>query len=140
MLHTTILSYPHSFVPEPTKKLYYDLIMNFHYYMPESSFKTHYQKLLTDIPVIPYMDGQHSLLSWLYQIDTKLRIQCSIHDPQSYDEFIITYNDLYKPKETIREEINIRKKIRKNVLLSVIILLLFILAWRWNKRWTEDIF
>lgn len=139
MLHTSILSYPETSVPEPVKKKYYNLIMKFHEFMPDSIFRSEYIKLLTEIPVLPYMDNQHALLSWLYQIDSKLRIKCSF-DEKTYDEFILDYRDLYKPRETIREEIHIKKKIRKNVFLVIIIVLLFIMTWRWNKRWSQDLF
>ena len=106
-LHTTALSYPRT--PNSTvKKKFYDLIQNFHLFIPDINISRSFNKLLDDYPVSPYLDSKDSLVKWTHFIHNK--INRKLEKPViSLEEF---YKSYYKQYDTPLEKhvANIKSK------------------------------
>ena len=75
-LLTTALSYPHS-PTNITKKKYYNLIRDFHLFIPDTKIGKEFDELIMLYPVSPYLDNRNSFVRWVNfihnQINKKLK-------------------------------------------------------------------
>ena len=73
VLHTIALNYP--LYPTSTiKKKYYDFIQNFSLFIPINNMANHFNKLLDQFPVTPYLDSRESFIKWMYFIHNQINI------------------------------------------------------------------
>ena len=109
VLHTIALNYP--LYPTSTiKKKYYDFIQNFSLFIPINNMANHFNKLLDQFPVTPYLDSRESFIKWMYFIHNQINISLDIPE-KTLEETLTEYNNLYKPKEVnIIESFSKKKK------------------------------
>ncbi len=71
VLHTIALTYP--LKPNETmRKKYYDLMINFHLFLPDTKIGTKFAELLNVYPVTPYLDSRQSFIKWMHFIHNKI--------------------------------------------------------------------
>ena len=121
-IHTIALSYP--LRPNAvTKKKYYDFIQNLPLFLPNELMATHFEKLLDQYPVTPYLDTRESFIRWTHHIHNKIN-ELLEKKKISLAEFYEQYYDHYKPKEVkFKEYYKIRAKV-----IYLVIVMLFIAA------------
>ena len=108
VLHTIALNYP--LYPTATiKKKYYDFIQNLSLFIPITNMSNHFNKLLDEFPVTPYLDSRESFIKWMYFIHNKINISLDIPE-RTLEETLTEYHNLYKPKEINIMESLIKKK------------------------------
>jgi len=120
MLHTIAMSYP--LRPNSvTKKKYYDFIQNFPLFIPIESMATHFEKLLNEYPVTPYLDSRDSFIRWTHHIHNKINEH--LEKPKiSLAQFYEYYYDHYKPTDQkFKEYYKLRAKVIYFVMLMVFI-------------------
>lgn len=94
-LHTIAYSYP-NFPNEVTKRKYYDLIHNFPLFIPDSKMGDHFNELLINYPVSPYLCSRDSFMRWVFFIHNK--INYSLGKPEiEYLESLDLYLKHYEP-------------------------------------------
>ena len=70
-LLTTALAYPHS-PTNITKKKYYNLIRDFHLFIPDTKIGKEFDELITLYPVSPYLDNRNSFVRWVNFIHNQI--------------------------------------------------------------------
>lgn len=101
-LHTLSLVYP-KHPNDGTKKKFYDLIQNFHLFIPVEDHASYFSKLVTNYPVSPYLDKRDSFVRWVHFIHNKVNEK--LEKPKvSYSDFYIQYYEAYKPKQAKHDE------------------------------------
>ena len=101
-LHTIALNYP-KYPNGVTKKKYYDLIQNFHMFIPVEKHASDFSKIVTEYPISPYLDNRDSFIRWTHFIHNKINEK--LEKPKiSLSKFYIQYYDAYKTKEETFEE------------------------------------
>lgn len=101
-LHTIALNYP-KYPNGVTKKKYYDLIQNFHMFIPVEKHASDFSKMVTEYPISPYLDNRDSFIRWTHFIHNKINEK--LEKPKiSLSKFYIQYYDAYKTKEETFEE------------------------------------
>ena len=123
VLHMMAFNYPHH-PNKVTKKKYYDTVMNFPLFLPNSETGTRFSRMLDKYPVTPYLDSRESFIKWTHFIHN--RVNEALNKPTlSYANFIDNYNR--KPnqdKETMMSWIkNHKNKIIISFMLIIITLL-----------------
>ena len=84
---------------------------------------THFEKLLDQYPVTPYLDTRESFIRWTHHIHNKIN-ELLEKKKISLAEFYEQYYDHYKPKEVkFKEYYKIRAKV-----IYLVIVMLFIAA------------
>lgn len=69
-LHSVAYKYPEH--PNPiTKRKYYDLIMNFPLFIPDSEMGDRFSEMLDKYPIQPYLDSRESFIRWVWFIHNK---------------------------------------------------------------------
>jgi hypothetical protein len=126
-LDTIAMSYP-KHPNSITKKIYFDLIQNFHLFIPVKEHSENFNKLLSIYPISPYLDDKESLIRWVHFIHNKINSQLSIPNI-TYNDFYINYYNNYKEK-TIKSNINKRlcRQIMYFILLSTLFLTILYLS------------
>lgn len=127
-LNTVALTYPNN--PNAiTKRTYYNLIQNFHLFIPVEEYSKTFEELLKLYPIKTYLDDKESLIRWTHFIHNK--INESLEKPQlNYSNFFIKYYEQYKSQNVA---INQYKSIIKQVLYISIIICLLIISLK-NKK------
>ena len=120
VLHTIALTYPLN-PNETMRKKYYDLMINFHLFLPDAKIGNKFSELLNIYPVTPYLDSRQSFIKWMHFIHNKINISLG-NRGLSFDESMKEYYNKYKPLDIICID-DIR---RKNQLVFFIILSLLI--------------
>jgi len=93
-LHTIALNYP-KYPNAVTKKKYYDLIQNFHLFIPVENHANDFIKLLNMYPISAYLDNRDSFIRWVHFIHNKINEK--LERPKiSLTDFYTKYYDLYK--------------------------------------------
>lgn len=128
-IHTTALSYP--LRPNAvTKKKYYDFIQNLPLFLPNEQMATHFEKLLDQYPVTPYLDTRESFIRWTHHIHNKIN-ELLEKKKISLAEFYEQYYDNYKPKEVkFKEYYKIRAKV---IYLVIVVLFIAAIVYFYNK-------
>ena len=70
-LHTISLTYP-DFPTDTDKKIYYDLIQNFHRFIPNKKMGDTFLKNLDNFPISPYLTSRLSFIKWVNYIHNKM--------------------------------------------------------------------
>ena len=92
-LHTIALNYP-KYPNSVTKKKYYDLIQNFHLFIPVEKHASDFSKLITKYPITPYLDDRDSFVRWIHFIHNKINEK--LEKPKiSMSKFYIDYYDAF---------------------------------------------
>ena len=122
VLHTIALTYPLN-PNETMRKKYYDLMINFHLFLPDSEIGTKFSELLNVYPVTPYLDSQQSFVKWMHFIHNKINV--SLDKPElTMEDAMVQYYEHYKPKEIkVKEE---RKRREKYVFMGLVILIVLL--------------
>lgn len=128
-IHTIALSYP--LRPNAvTKKKYYDFIQNLPLFLPNELMATHFEKLLDQYPVTPYLDTRESFIRWTHHIHNKIN-ELLEKKKISLAEFYEQYYDNYKPKEVkFKEYYKIRAKV---IYLVIVVLFIAAIVYFYNK-------
>jgi hypothetical protein len=128
-IHTIALSYP--LRPNAvTKKKYYDFIQNLPLFLPNELMATHFEKLLDQYPVTPYLDTRESFIRWTHHIHNKIN-ELLEKKKISLAEFYEQYYDHYKPKEVkFKEYYKIRAKV---IYLVIVVLFIAAIVYFYNK-------
>jgi len=128
-IHTSALSYP--LRPNAvTKKKYYDFIQNLPLFLPNELMATHFEKLLDQYPVTPYLDTRESFIRWTHHIHNKIN-ELLEKKKISLAEFYEQYYDHYKPKEVkFKEYYKIRAKV---IYLVIVVLFIAAIVYFYNK-------
>jgi len=118
-LHTISVTYPHH--PNAvTKKKYYDLIQNFHIFLPIDKIANEFSELLEQYPITPYLDNRESFVRWTWFIHNKINEK--LEKPKiTLEEFYKQYYENYKPKDVKYREFY---KLRAKIIYLLIILLI----------------
>lgn len=128
-LHTIALNYP-KYPNSVTKKKYYDLIQNFHLYIPVDKHASDFSKLVTKYPITPYLDDRDSFVRWIHFIHNKINEK--LEKPKiSMSKFYIDYYEAFKSKEEVFSDYY---KLRgKLIYLFIISILLGIVYYFYDK-------
>ena len=118
-LHTASMAYPRN--PNAvTQKKYYDLVQNFHVFIPVESMSTEFQRLTQKYPVTPYLDKKESLVRYFHFLHNKMNERLE-KPKKSLHEFYESYYEKYKPVSVKSKEWwQLR---RKMIFLLVLVLL-----------------
>tara|TARA_Y100000992_G_scaffold229889_1_gene161182 strand:+ start:371 stop:790 length:420 start_codon:yes stop_codon:yes gene_type:complete len=73
-LFTVSLNYPHS-PNNLTKKKYYNLIRNFHLFIPDNEISGYFESLINEFPVTPYLDNRNTFVRWVVFIHNQINIK-----------------------------------------------------------------
>jgi hypothetical protein len=128
-LHTISITYPHH--PNAvTKKKYYDLIQNFHIFLPIENIATQFSELLEQYPITPYLDNRESFVRWTWFIHNKINEK--LEKPKiSMEEFYTKYYENYKPNdEKYRDFYKLRSKL---IYFAIVLLILGLIYFCYNK-------
>jgi hypothetical protein len=128
-LHTISITYPHH--PNAvTKKKYYDLIQNFHIFLPIENIATQFSDLLEQYPITPYLDNRESFVRWTWFIHNKINEK--LEKPKiSMEEFYTKYYENYKPNdEKYRDFYKLRSKL---IYFAIVLLILGLIYFFYNK-------
>lgn len=128
-IHTIAISYP--LRPNAvTKKKYYDFIQNLPLFLPNEQMGTHFEKLLDQYPVTPYLDTRESFIRWTHHIHNKIN-ELLEKKKISLAEFYEQYYENYKPKEVkFKEYYKIRAKV---IYLVIVVLFIAAIVYFYNK-------
>ena len=118
-LHTISICYP-QYPNAVTKKKYYELIQNFHLFIPIEKIANEFSKLIDAYPIAPYLDSKDSFIKWTHFIHNKInekleKPEISLHD------FLFKYYESYKP---VNEKLAQYKKIKEKAIYIGTILLI----------------
>jgi hypothetical protein len=128
-LHTISITYPHH--PNAvTKKKYYDLIQNFHIFLPIENIATQFSELLEQYPITPYLDNRESFVRWTWFIHNKINEK--LEKPKiSMEEFYTKYYENYKPNdEKYRDFYKLRSKL---IYFAIVLLILGLIYFCYNQ-------
>jgi hypothetical protein len=117
-LHTIAINYPlHPTIGE--KKIFYNLIQNFHLFIPEKKFAQNFSKILDDFPLTPYLDSRESFIRWIHFVHNKINTIYGTKDIEySLEQSMKLYYNNYEPKEDNEKKI---KQIKKYCILCLVI-------------------
>ena len=122
-LHTLALTYPDN-PNDVTKRKYYDLIMNFPIFLPNTNMGNTFSNFLDRYPPEPYLSCKESFIKWVHFIHNKINV--FLGKPElTYYEAMNKYYENYKLKEVKKKDE--RKNKHKFVFFSLIILLIIII-------------
>ena len=93
-LHTIAISYP-SYPNAVTKKKYYELIQNFHIFLPIEHISTHFSKLIETYPVAPYLDTRETFIKWVHFIHNKINEKMEKPTISLHDFYIQYYQNYW---------------------------------------------
>lgn len=112
-----------------TKKVYYDLITHFHFFIPIKEHANNFNKLLSMYPITPYLDDKESFIRWVHFIHNKINTQ--LQKPNiPYNTFYTNYYNHYKNK--ITQNIENKKFFKKIAYIALILVLLFFINYLSN--------
>ena len=129
MIHTIAISYP--LRPNAvTKKKYYDFIQNLPLFIPIESIATHFEKLLDEYPVSPYLDTRDSFIRWTHFVHNKINER--LEKPKiTLAQFYEKYYEEYKPKEIkYKEYYKLRSKM---IYLFIIICFVILISYLYKQ-------
>lgn len=122
-LNTITINFPNK-PNDYMKKIYYDLLNNFHIYIPTVTLQKFYKNLLYNYPIKPYLDNKNDFEKWILLIINSFRIKIN-EKPFSYLENKQNYNEHYLPKKIyIHNKI---KKYRKYLIFLIITVMLLVI-------------
>ena len=102
VLHTIAITYPLN-PNETIKKKYYEMITNFHLFLPDEKIGNNFSKLLVKYPPTPYLDSRMSLMKWTHFIHNK--INKILKKPLlPFQDSLENYYKHYIPKDIIEKE------------------------------------
>jgi len=101
-LHTIAFIYP-NYPNAVTRRKYYELINNFHLFIPTAAESETFSKLIEKYPVTPYLDNRDSIVRWIHFIHNKLNEKLE-KPTMSIGAFYSTYYDQYSTKIDISAE------------------------------------
>jgi hypothetical protein len=128
-LDTIAMSYP-KHPNAVTKKVYYDLIQNFHLFIPVKEHSENFNKLLSSYPISSYLDDKESFIRWVHFIHNKINAQ--LNAPQlTYNDFYTNYYNKYKEK-TLKNNEN-KLLYRKMTYVSILIVLFLSIIYFFKK-------
>lgn len=102
-LHSVTFGYP----IEPTesdKKSYYNFITGLQYTLPCKECRKHFTKLLSDLPLYPYLDTRKNFVRWMVEVHNRVNISLkkktyNVHDIlNKYKEWYENKNFLKLPR------------------------------------------
>lgn len=121
VLHMMAFHYPKN-PNKVTKKKYYDTIMNFPLFIPNSEMGNLFSKTLDKYPITPYLDSRESFIKWTHYIHNKVNEQ--LEKPlYPYSDFI---SDYMHPKPSKKNENWFIKNKNSIIVLSLSIIILLI--------------
>lgn len=128
-LHTIALNYP-KYPNAVTKKKYYDLIQNFHLFIPVENHANDFIKLLNMYPISAYLDNRDSFIRWIHFIHNKINEK--LERPKiSLTYFYTKYYDLYKSDgEKYGEYYKLKSRL---IYLAVLLCLVGIIYYLYDK-------
>ena len=107
-LHTISQIYPES-PDKATKRKYYDLIQNFHIFLPVGSMGNRFSELINKYPVTPYLDSRESFVRWIHFIHNKINVSLGKEEVTLLNS-IDYYFEQYKAAPVVMmEKLNIKK-------------------------------
>lgn len=96
-LFSVALTYPHS-PNNITKKKYYNLIRDFHLFIPDMEIGNKFNELIDTYPVTPYLDNKNSFVRWVNFIHNQINLK--LNKPKvSLQEALHNYYLLYIPEK-----------------------------------------
>jgi len=128
-LHTIALNYS-KYPNAVTKKKYYDLIQNFHLFIPVENHANDFVKLLNMYPISAYLDNRDSFIRWVHFIHNKINEK--LERPKiSLTDFYTKYYDLYKSKgEKYGEYYKLKSRL---IYLTMLLCLVGIIYYLYDK-------
>ena len=116
-LHTIAMIYPNHPNAE-TKKLYYEIIYQFHQFIPVQEMANDYKVMLDLYPIQPYLENKESLLKWMHFIHNHINQRLK-KQTMSYDEFYNHYYKLYNQPKPIPKT-KYRSVLKKVIQISIL--------------------
>lgn len=96
-LFSISLTYPHN-PTNITKKKYYNLIRDFHLFIPDFKIGKEFENLINKYPVTPYLDNRNSFVRWVNFIHNQVNID--LKKPKvSLKNALYNYYIQYVPKK-----------------------------------------
>ncbi len=118
ILHTIAYQYPDS-PSKALKKKYYQFMINFPFFIPNSESRKQFTELLNNYPVSSYLDTRESFMKYIYFIHNHIN-EITNKQKLNYDDAWNNYLQLYERKEI--ESIK-KYKIYKQILFCIVMLL-----------------
>jgi hypothetical protein len=98
-LHSVARTYPEP-PNEVTKRKYYDLIMNFPFFIPDTEIAMHFSDMLERFPVTPYLTSRQSFIRWMYFMHNKINHYLEKYEP-TFEEAMQSYDDKFRAPEIV---------------------------------------
>lgn len=128
-LHSITFTYPKN-PTSATKKKYYDFIHNLPLFIPHKEISKKFITYLDAYPLTPYLDSSTNFQKWMLFIHNKINKSIGKEELTYYD-LVNNFNDLYKPKRTVKYEF---LKWKQKILYALILIFLIgILYYLYNK-------
>ena len=122
VLHKIALTYPD--IPnETTKKKYYDFVQNLPLFVPDVEIAKTLVTLIDNYPVTPYLESKESFMKWVHFLHNHIN-KLTNKPPISYENFLISYFENYKPKDYTFKK---KHETIKNILFIIFIFILLCL-------------
>lgn len=122
ILHTIAYTYPDS-PDKSTKKKYYNFMINFPFFLPNSESEKNMTELLKSYPVSSYLDSRESFMKYIYFIHNhfnEILNKPKLNYDDAWNKYLKQYEISYKDK--------IKKyKLYKKLLFAIIMLLLILI-------------
>lgn len=123
-LHTIAMIYPNHPNAE-TKKIYYQIIHQFHQFIPVQEMANQYQAMLDLYPIQPYLENKESLLKWMHFVHNYMNQQLK-KKTISYDEFYNYYYEMYnRPKSFQGNQTFYRSILKKLIQISILFIMVY---------------
>ena len=121
VLFTIATSYPET--PSDTiKKKYYNFIHNLPTFIPHEASSKKFLEMLDKYPVVPYLDGRDSIITWVHFIHNRMNVMLS-KKQVTLEEALYEYNLQYQmPRYSYLRD----KNIYNIVFILILCIIIFI--------------
>ena len=108
---------------KPQKKKYYDFVQNLPLFVPDVEIAKTLVTLIDNYPVTPYLESKESFMKWVHFLHNHIN-KLTNKPPISYENFLISYFENYKPKDYTFKK---KHETIKNILFIIFIFILLCL-------------
>ena len=99
-LHSITFTYPIN-PSEIDKKTYYNFISGLQHVLPCRQCKMHFKKLLSDIPLYPYLDTRKNFVRWMIEVHNRVNISLK-KKTLNIIEVLNNYKEWYTKKNFLK--------------------------------------
>lgn len=124
-LHTISYNYPNK-PNKVLKRKYYDLIMNFPVFIPDSKSRKTFMVLLDKYPVSPYLDSSIDFQKWVHFIHNKVNEivgKQEISRKDAYMKYLLLFEDT---NQQLMKVLNLKKNYIYLVYIMILLVVIYL--------------